>query len=52
MIVEYHLLVHPIFLGQGTPMLDQASPVELQLRSAEPLGSGVVLMKYVPEEKS
>ena len=52
MIDEYHLLVHPIFLGQGTPMFDQANPVKLQLKSAEPLGSGVVVMKYVPGEKS
>ena len=52
MIDEYHLLVHPIFLGQGTPMFDQESPVKLQLKSAEPLGSGVVVMKYVPGEES
>jgi dihydrofolate reductase len=52
LVDEYHLLVHPIFLGQGTPMFDQDSPVRLQLKSAEPLGSGVVLMKYLPREQS
>jgi dihydrofolate reductase len=45
---EFHLLVHPIVLGAGKPMFDKARPVTLELLSAEPFESGVVLMKYRP----
>jgi dihydrofolate reductase len=48
MVDEFHLLVHPIVLGNGVPMFDRTRPVALQLLSAEPFKSGVVLMKYRP----
>lgn len=47
-IDEFHLLVHPIVLGAGKSMFDRASRVSLELASAEPFKSGVVLMKYRP----
>lgn len=46
---EFHLLVHPIVLGAGKPMFDKARAVALELLSAEPFKSGVVLMKYRPK---
>lgn len=50
-IDEFHLLVHPIVLGAGKPMFNTARPVALELLSAEPLKSGVVLMKYRPRPR-
>jgi dihydrofolate reductase len=49
MIDEYHLLVHPTAIGEGKALFppDQ-SPIQLHLRSAAPLPSGVALMRYVP----
>jgi|TARA_A100001391_G_scaffold190382_1_gene162731 dihydrofolate reductase len=44
LIDEYHLLVHPIALGNGRPLFD--SLVKLELESAEPFKSGIVLAKY------
>lgn len=46
LIDEVHLLVHPIFLQQGKLLFDTGGPVRLDLISAEPLPSGVVLSKY------
>lgn len=48
LVDEFHLLVHPIVLGKGKPLFDKARPVALELLSAEPFKSGVVLMKYRP----
>ena len=45
LIDEYELLVHPIFAGKGKPLFD-ASFDTLELKSAHPFQSGVVLMKY------
>lgn len=47
---EFHLLVHPIVLGAGKPMFEKARPISLELLSAEPFKSGVVLMKYRPAD--
>ncbi|TDD03083.1 dihydrofolate reductase family protein [Nonomuraea diastatica] len=46
LIDEVHLLLHPIFLQNGKPLFDTSQPVRLDLISAEPLPSGVVLSKY------
>lgn len=48
LVDEFHLLVHPIVLGKGKPLFGKARPVALELLSAEPFKSGVVLMKYRP----
>jgi Dihydrofolate reductase len=44
LVDEYHLLLHPIVLRKGRPLFD--NPVKLELKSAEPLNSGVVLTRY------
>jgi dihydrofolate reductase len=46
LIDEYHLLVHPIVLGDGKSMFDRSRPLRLELASVEPFETGVVLMKY------
>ncbi|MFI7595850.1 dihydrofolate reductase family protein [Micromonospora sp. NPDC049359] len=49
LIDEIHLLVHPVFLRQGKALFDSGQPpVRLELVSAEPFASGVVLMTYRP----
>ncbi|MFF0234013.1 dihydrofolate reductase family protein [Micromonospora sp. NPDC005254] len=49
LIDEIHLLVHPLFLRQGKALFDAGRPpVRLDLVSAEPFESGVVLMTYRP----
>lgn len=48
LIDEFHLLAHPIFLNEGKRLFDAGQPMRLDLISAEPLPSGVVLSKYGP----
>lgn len=43
---EYHLLVHPIFLGAGRPF--HTRRMSLRPLSSEPFDSGVVLRRYAP----
>lgn len=47
LIDELHLLVHPVLLGEGKPLVGPAaSPTILELIECRPFSSGVVLMKY------
>ncbi|NUP23017.1 MAG: dihydrofolate reductase [Streptomyces sp.] len=49
LVDEFHLLVHPVFLCDGKPLFQGGRPPQrLELISAEPFTSGVVLMKYRP----
>ncbi|MGQ5264622.1 dihydrofolate reductase family protein [Micromonospora sp. ZYX-F-536] len=49
LIDEIHLLVHPVYLRRGKALFDGGQPpVRLELVSAEPFASGVVLLKYHP----
>ena len=48
LIDEYHLLVHPVSLGTGTPYFPQLdSPLRLKLAETRQFGSGVVYLRYV-----
>lgn len=47
LVDEFQLLVHPVFLREGKALFAGGRPAQrLELISAEPFTSGVVLMKY------
>jgi dihydrofolate reductase len=49
LIDEYHLIVHPVVLGQGLPLFSQlVRPVDLKLVSSTPFDSGAVAQIYRP----
>jgi dihydrofolate reductase len=49
LVDEFHLLVHPVFLRDGKALFEGGRPAQrLELVSADPFSSGVVLMKYRP----
>ncbi|MEO3771299.1 dihydrofolate reductase family protein [Micromonospora sp. B9E7] len=49
LIDEIHLLVHPVFLRDGKALFPGGQPpARLELLSAEPFASGVVLITYRP----
>ena len=51
LIDEYQLLVHPVMLGGGKPLLqDIGDKHRLKLVSARPFNSGVVLLTYQPAD--
>jgi dihydrofolate reductase len=47
MIDEYHLLIHPLLLHHGKPLLHGEDPKHLELSSAHTFQSGVILAKYL-----
>lgn len=52
LVDEFHLLVHPVFLRDGKALFEHGQPPQhLELVSAEPFTSGVVLMKYQPVDR-
>jgi dihydrofolate reductase len=47
LIDEYHLYVHPVMLGGGTPMFPALSePLKLRLLETRTFGSGVLYLRY------
>jgi dihydrofolate reductase len=53
LIDEYHLLVHPILLGDGKPLFKSVGrPVSLKLLRTQTFGNGVSLLYYEPRSKS
>ena len=50
LIDEFRLVIHPVVLGRGQPLFSGLrSPLNLQLISATPFGSGIVAAVYQPE---
>jgi len=47
----YQLVVHPVFLGSGTPFFPSLEePLRLRLTGTHRFSSGVVLLEYVPAD--
>jgi dihydrofolate reductase len=52
LIDEYHLLVHPVALGEGLPIFrDIRRPVDLTLTDSIPFRSGAVAQIYRPKRR-
>jgi hypothetical protein len=52
LIDEYHLLVHPVALGEGLPIFrDVDRPLDLILVDSIPFRSGAVAQIYRPKTK-
>ena len=50
LIDEYHLLVHPVFLGDGKRLFaGMSSPANLKLARTQTFGNGVNLLCYEPK---
>ncbi len=51
LIDELHLLTHPIAVGRGLRLFDDAAPIPLKLIQCEAFTSGVVYVVYGPADK-
>jgi dihydrofolate reductase len=49
LVDEYSLLVYPIVLGGGKRIFPEGKRLNLRLVESQPIPSGVVLMRYVPD---
>jgi dihydrofolate reductase len=49
LVDEYQLLIYPVVLGSGKKVFPDGVRVNLRLIEAQPIPSGVTLMRYVPE---
>ena len=52
LIDEYHLLVYPLVLGSGKRIFPAGLRVNLRLLEAQPLPTGVVVMRYAPAQEA
>jgi dihydrofolate reductase len=53
LIDEYQIMVHPVALADGTPILkDISRNLELKLTKSKDFKSGIVLLSYEPAEKT
>ena len=47
LVDEYHLVIHPVVLGEGTPFFPRLDrPIGLKLIDTRVFGSGVVYQSY------
>ena len=52
LIDEYQLFVHPVILGNGTPMFPPlGNAIKLHLMETRAFGSGVVFLRYQPTDQ-
>jgi dihydrofolate reductase len=52
LIDEYRFMIFPLILGTGKRLFADGSAVRLKLVEAKTLGSGVVILTYLPERKA
>jgi dihydrofolate reductase len=52
LIDEYRLMVHPVVVGSGRRLFQDASHTTLRLRETKTFSSGVVVLIYQPSEHS
>lgn len=52
LIDEYHLLVYPLVLGSGKRIFPAGLRINLRLLEAQPLPTGVVVMRYAPAQEA
>jgi dihydrofolate reductase len=45
---ELHFAIHPVFVGEGTPLLRPGARTALELTGVSQLGTGVVVLTYRP----
>jgi dihydrofolate reductase len=45
---ELQFAIHPVFVGEGTPLLRQGATATLELTSTKTLGTGVIAVTYRP----
>lgn len=45
---ELQFAIHPLFVGEGTPLLRQGATATLELTGTKTLGTGVIALKYRP----
>jgi dihydrofolate reductase len=51
LIDEYHLLVHPVIIGNGKPLFKGITErIRLSLSGTKTLRPGVVLLSYQPDK--
>ncbi len=49
LIDEYHLIVHPVAIGSGTPFFPPTgTPIRLRLKETQVFSSGATYLAYVP----
>ena len=49
LIDEFRIRLHPVVLGRGVPLFKEE--IKLKLLEARPLRSGVVILRYQPEQR-
>jgi dihydrofolate reductase len=45
---ELQFAIHPVFVGEGTPLLRQGATATLELAGTKTLGTGVITVRYRP----
>ena len=45
---ELQFAIHPVFVGEGTPLLRQGATATLELTGTKTLGTGVIALRYRP----